>query len=107
MSDHRKTKVEETLAHLAMDFLARESSVKALMTVTHAKVGETFKDVTVYFTVLPVSMEAQALKFAKRSRTDFRDYVKKNTFLHPIPVVDFEIDLGEKNRQRIDELTRT
>lgn len=107
MSEHRKTKVEETLTHLAMDFLARESGVKALITVTHAKVGQTFKNVTVFFTVMPVSMEAQALKFAKRSRTDFRAYVKKNSFLHPIPVVDFEIDLGEKNRQRIDELTRS
>ncbi len=106
MSSHRKTQVEETLAHLAMDFLARESGVKALITVTHAEVSPTFKDVTIYFTVLPVSMEAQALKFAKRCRTDFRAYVKKNSYLHPIPLVDFEIDLGEKNRQRIDELTR-
>ena len=92
---------------MAMDFFARESAVKALITVTHAQVGQTFKNVTVYFTVLPVSMEAQALKFAKRSRTDFRAYVKKNSYLHPIPVVDFAIDLGEKNRQRIDELTRS
>jgi len=106
MSSHRKTQVEEALAHFAMDFLARESSVKALITVTHATVAPTFKHVTVYFTVLPVAMEKDALKFAKRSRTDFRAYVKKHSLLHPIPVVDFAIDLGEKNRQRIDELTR-
>ncbi len=98
--------MEETLAHLAMDFLARESNVRALITVTHAEVVPTFKNVTVYFSVLPVTMEKDALKFAKRSRTDFRAYIKKHSLLHPIPVVDFEIDLGEKNRQRIDELTR-
>lgn len=106
MGSRRQTQVEEALAHLAMDFLARESSVKALITVTRAEVAPTFKDVTVYFSVLPQTMEAQALKFAKRSRSDFREYIKQHSFLHPIPIVDFVIDLGEKNRQRIDELTR-
>ena len=106
MSSRRQTQVEETLAHLAGDFLARESNVKALLTVTHAEVSPRFNSVTVFISVLPEAMEAAALKFAKRSRTDFREYVKNNSFLHPIPVVDFEIDLGEKNRQRIDELTR-
>lgn len=106
MTSRRQTQVEETLAHLAMDFLARESSVKALITVTHAEVAPTFKSVTVFLSVLPQTMEGASLKFAKRSRTDFRAYIKKHSRLHPIPVVDFAIDLGEKNRQRIDELTR-
>jgi ribosome-binding factor A len=106
MESRRQTQVAEKLAHLAGDFLARESSVKALITVTHADVAPNFKNVTVYFSVLPASLEAAALKFAKRSRSDFRDYLKKHASLHPVPVVDFAIDLGEKNRQRVDELTR-
>ncbi len=106
MGSRRQTQVGETLAHLAGDFFARESNIKALITVTHAEIVPTFKNVTVYFSVLPQTMEAAALKFAKRSRTDFREYIKNHSFLHPLPVVDFEIDLGEKNRQRIDELTR-
>lgn len=107
MESRRQTQVSQEIAHMAGDFLARESAVKALLTVTHADVSPTFKEVTVFISVLPQTMEAQALKFAKRSRSDFREYVKRQSHLHPIPVVDFEIDLGEKNRQRIDELTRT
>src|SRR3989338_2816246 len=107
MGSRRQTQVSEVIAHMAGDFLARESAVKALITVTHADVSPSFKEVKIFFSVLPQTMEAQALKFAKRSRTDFRAYIKNHSRLHPIPVVDFEIDLGEKNRQRIDELTRT
>jgi len=106
MESRRRTQVSQVIAQLAADFFARESPVKALITVTHADISPSFKDVTVYLSVLPQTMEEQALKFAKRARTDFRAYIKSQSRLHPIPVVDFEIDLGEKNRQRIDELTR-
>lgn len=106
MDSRRQTQVSQVIAQLAADFFARESAVKALLTVTHADISPNYKDVTVYLSVLPHTMEEQALTFAKRARTDFREYIKNQSRLHPIPVVDFEIDLGEKNRQRIDELTR-
>jgi len=102
----RQVQVEETIAHHAADFVAREIAVKALITVTHSEMSPSYKEATVYFSVLPATMEKEALKFAKRARSDFRDYLRKNTKLHPTPTVDFEIDLGEKNRQRVDELTR-
>lgn len=107
MESRRQTQVSQLIAQLAADFFARESPVKALITVTHADISPTYKEVTVFISVLPHTMEEQALKFAKRARTDFRAYIKNQSRLHPIPVVDFEIDLGEKNRQRIDELTRS
>lgn len=106
MDSRRQTQVSQVIAQLAADFFARESAVKALLTVTHADISPTYKEVTVYLSVLPHTMEEAALKFAKRARTDFRAYVKDQSRLHPIPVVDFEIDIGERNRQRIDELTR-
>lgn len=107
MESRRQTQVSQAIAHMAGDFFARESNVKALITVTHADISPAFKEVMVYISVLPQTFEEQALKFAKRARSDFREYIKKESRLHPIPVVDFAIDLGEKNRQRIDELTRT
>ncbi|OGG75318.1 hypothetical protein A3A41_01515 [Candidatus Kaiserbacteria bacterium RIFCSPLOWO2_01_FULL_54_22] len=106
MGSRRQTQVSQEIAHHAGDFFARESAVKALITVTHADISPSFKEVTVFFSVLPQTMEEVALKFAKRARSDFREYLRKHARLHPIPVVDFLIDLGEKNRQRVDELTR-
>lgn len=103
----RHGQVEESVAHHASEFLARELGTKALVTVTHASMPDNYKQVTVFISVLPQTMEAEALKAAKRARSDFHDYLREHTFLHPTPTVDFEIDYGEKNRQRIDELTRS
>ena len=107
MESRRQTQVSQMISQLAGEFFARESNVKALITVTHTDISPSFKEAVVFFSVLPQTMEGAALKFAKRARSDFREYIKKQTRLHPIPIVDFEIDLGEKNRQRIDELTRS
>ncbi|OGG58049.1 hypothetical protein A2853_00985 [Candidatus Kaiserbacteria bacterium RIFCSPHIGHO2_01_FULL_55_17] len=98
--------VAQELAHLAGDFFAREKPQRALLTVTRAELADDFKNVMIFFSVLPETEESAALKFAKRARSDFREYVKKHSFFHPVPTVDFEIDYGEKNRQRVDELTR-
>ena len=106
MSSRRQIQVSETIAHLAGEFFARESNAQSLITVTHADLSPDLKNVMIFFTVLPESFEAPALAFAKRSRTEFREYLKKHSALQRIPTVDFEIDYGEKNRQRIDDLTR-
>ena len=94
---------------MAGEFLAREvanPAVVGLITVTRAELADDYKNVTVFFSVLPQTLEEAALKVVKRARSDFRDYIKKHSLLHPIPTIDFEIDYGEKNRQRVDELTR-
>ena len=109
MSDRRHSRVAEELAHMAGEFIAREAanpSVSGLITVTRAELAEDYKNVTILFSVLPQTKEREALTLAKRARSDFREYIKKHSFLHPVPTVDFEIDYGEKNRQRVDELTR-
>jgi ribosome-binding factor A len=102
----RHHQVEEEVAHLAGEFLARESHVKALLTVTHAEMSDNYKYAKIFLSVLPSTMEQEALRAAKRLRSDLHDYLRKHSALHPTPTVDFELDWGEKNRQRVDELTR-
>ena len=106
MPSRRQIKVAEAIAHMAADFFARESNAQSLITVTRADVSPDLKNVKVYLTVLPEKFEDTVLAFAKRNRTDFREYVKHNSVLRHLPNFDFEIDYGEKNRQRIDDLTR-
>jgi len=60
----------------------------------------------VRMTVFPESEEKQALDFARRKRTEFREYVKSRVKTRLLPAIDFEIDFGEKNRQRIEEIDR-
>ncbi len=105
MSD-RTEKVSNLLKELAAQFLQREKNNTSLITVTHADVSPDLKRGTVFITVLPTTKEHEALEFAKRKRPELREFLKKNMETKSIPFIDIAIDLGEKNRQRIDELLR-
>jgi ribosome-binding factor A len=99
-------KAGNLLMKLAGDFVARESNRTSLITVTRVLILEHGRTATFLMTVLPDSETETALAFMKRKRSDFREYIKKNTRLKTIPVVDFELDKGEKHRQHIDEISK-
>ena len=102
----RSEKIREAIRINAAEFLMRESNRQSLVTVTRADMSRDLKTATVYFSVLPEKYEESALNFAKRKRPDFREYLKEHGVLRYLPTVDFALDMGEKNRQKIDELTR-
>ena len=101
----RQEKVQENLKHLAAQFLEKESNGTSLITVTTANVSKDLKKATLFITVFPDSNEESALNFARRKRSDLRDFVKSKLKMRTSPFLEFEIDSGEKNRQRIDELS--
>ena len=106
MNEIKHEKLRTLLKDLAAEFLQMETNRTALITVTDCKLAENEKSAKIYVSVLPVDAEDSALLFARRKRTDFRNYVKTRTRLKHIPVFDFLPDEGEKKRQRIDELLR-
>lgn len=106
MSNKRQTQVAEVIAHAAGEFIARESNRESLITITRADVSPDLKHVNLFMSVLPIQFEDTALLFMKRRTTDFRKYLTSSTRLGHLPHIEFLIDEGEKNRQRIDELTR-
>ncbi len=103
----RQSKVAEEITHQAGQFLAANMRAGgALVTVTRSHISPDLRNITTFVSVLPKSRELDVLKDLKRLRTDFHDYLKDKTELRNVPTVDFQLDLGEENRQRIDELTR-
>src|SRR3989339_601627 len=102
----RNDKVANAIKELAALFLERENNRTSLITVTSATVSPDLKRATIYITVLPDSKEKLALEFVKRKRRELREFLKKNMTTKIIPFIDITIDLGEKNRQKIDELLR-
>ena len=101
---NRKERMEEILHHLGARFLSLNGNNSSLMTVTSVELTRDEKRATIFFTVFPEKFQKTALEFAKRKRSDFKSFVKENSKLGKIPQLDFEIDLGEKNRQKIDAL---
>lgn len=107
MRDTKRETLENILRELAAQFLSSESSGMSLITVTNCRLKENMRSVIIFLSVLPEDKEAAALSFAKRKKRDFKEYIKSHSRLKYIPYIEFEIDLGEKNRQRIDELLNT
>lgn len=105
MSTIKDQRFEEILRVLAAKFITLESNYTSLITVTRVDTVDFGSIATVYFTVLPEERETAVLDFLKRKRSDFREYVKDNARLMRIPFFDFQIDKGEKARQKIDAVT--
>lgn len=103
---HKKEMAEDVLAKLCGNFFTEYGNTKSsLMTVTKVSMSRDRKNATIYFTTFPEGKEKAALDFAKRNRSEFRDYIKDNSLLSRIPFIDFAIDYGERNRQNIDEIS--
>ena len=101
----RQEKIEELLRHLAADFLKEVAGKNSLITVTRTTVSRDLKKATVYMTVLPEKKEKDALDFVRRKGRELRSRAKKQLAIRTLPFFDFKIDYGEKNRQRIEELS--
>ncbi|KKR62468.1 hypothetical protein A2643_01920 [Candidatus Nomurabacteria bacterium RIFCSPHIGHO2_01_FULL_39_220] len=102
----RNEKAANYIKELAAEFLGRINNRTSLITVTSATCSSDLKRATVFITVLPTEKERPALEFAKRHRGEFREFLKKTMTTKNIPFIDIAIDLGEKHRQKIDELLR-
>jgi ribosome-binding factor A len=100
----RQEKISSLLQELASEFIRRESSSTSLITVTKANVSRDLRKSTIFVTVLPDDKQEAAMEFLRRKRSDFRDFVKPRLTTKILPMFDFEIDTGEKHRQRIDEV---
>lgn len=101
---NRKEKIKEILHDMGARFLEMNGNGSSLITVTSVDLTKDGKRATIFFTVFPDNFEKTALEFAKRKRSEFKKYIRDNSRLGIIPQLDFEIDVGEKNRQKIDDL---
>jgi ribosome-binding factor A len=106
VNEKKDERLKELLRHTAAEFFAIESNYTSLLTVTDVRIGDRGTRATIYFTVFPSDKEKGALDFAKRKRAEFRSYFADHSRIQRLPFIDFEIDLGEKNRQKIDELSQ-
>lgn len=106
MSSSRDQKLKDVIRESAAEFLQREGNYTSILTVTDISLSDRGNQATIFFTVLPENKEKGALDFVKRKRAEFREFFKNKARMRALPFFDFEIDKGEKNRQKIDEISR-
>ena len=101
----RKEKMVDLLKELAGNFLKFNSNGTSLITVTDVRMSDSLSLANIYVTVFPDNKETAAIDFLKRNRGDFKRFVLANAKLPKVPFFDFEIDRGEKHRQKLDEIS--
>lgn len=105
MIDFKQEKVLLELKGLAGEFLARHSNRTSLVTVTNLSLSPDLKRAEIFLSVIPNEKEKAVIEFANRLRGEFCDYIRKHSKMHRLPHIVFSPDIGEKNRQRIEELS--
>ncbi len=95
----------EVIHRLAAEFIRAESTKSSLITVTRVEISPTGKEAKIFFTTLPETQEDTALKFLERKNPEFKSYLREHSRIGFIPHIDFHIDYGERNRQRLDEIS--
>ncbi|MES2214265.1 MAG: ribosome-binding factor A [Patescibacteria group bacterium] len=106
MKELKKEKMEEIIRKLAADFVLRESTPASLITITRVELAESGKAANLFFTTLPDSAEDTALKFLQRKGGEFHGYVREKSRIGIVPQLTWRVDYGERNRQRLDEITK-
>ena len=101
----RDEKLKDQIKKWSAEFLQRESNRTSLITVTDVEISADAKEATILFTVMPDDKAEAALEFARRQLSDFRIFINKKVKAGRMPYFHFDIDRGEKHRQRIDEIT--
>jgi len=105
MRDKKREIIAEILHRLAAKFVLEEGSGASLLTITRVDISPTGKEAKIFFTTLPESEESTALKFLDRKTPEFQRYVRDESRIGIIPHINFKIDFGERNRQRLDTLS--
>jgi ribosome-binding factor A len=104
MSEYRGEKIANHIKELAAMYIEREAEPTSMITITRVILSPDGKKAKIMVSVLPREKENAAYGFIKRHLGEIRKYITKGLNINPIPFLDVEIDEGEKNRQKIDEL---
>lgn len=102
----RNEKMAEVIKRASAQYFERESNRDALVSVTNVVLSDDGNRANIFISVLPDAKEMAVLNFAKRNLTELREYIKKNVRSRAVPHLEVHIDLGEKNRQRLDNILR-
>ncbi len=105
MRDKKREITAKIIHRLASKFILEEGGQSSLLTVTRVEMSQTGKEAKIFFTTLPEEEEDTALKFLERKKSEFHRYIRDESRIGIIPHVDFKIDYGERNRQRLDRLS--
>jgi len=100
----RHERVASLIKEIVATFIQQEANTDPMITVTRVTISPDYRKATVLITTIPDGRESDALVFLKRYGGQMRHLVMKKSNLKIIPHLDFDLDVGERHRQHMDEV---
>lgn len=94
------------LHKLVAEFISQNANSEPLITVTGVNLSRDSKRADVFVSVYPEEKEEVALSYLSRKNQEVRSYVAKHSKLKRLPRFSFSLDYGEKNRRRIEDISK-
>jgi len=101
----RQDRLKTHFKKLIAQFLQIHPGVNTLTTVTDFTISKDSHNATAFISVYPESKERETLNRIRKQKHDLWKYLAGKIKIKRIPSIEFKIDAGEKNRQRIEKLT--
>lgn len=106
MTAPREEKLNTHLQKTLAQFIREELGVSPLVSVTRVEVARGLRSARAFITVFPDTDATAALATLEKKYGALMRYLAAHLRIKYLPSVSFEIDIGEKNRQRIEELLK-
>jgi ribosome-binding factor A len=103
MTSHRPEKINSLLRQLVSSFLVKEKG-QAMVTVTRLETSKDLKSAKIFVSIFPESQETEMIKLLKSRTGELREFIGSKIKMKFLPHLEFEIDKGEKERQKIEKL---
>ena len=102
----RQEKINSLLQEIASSFIKSRIESSSLITVMRTQISLDLKSAKIFISIMPENKEKEVIDILKKKNNDFKNYCKSQLKIKFLPSFNFEIDTGEKNRARIDELLK-
>ncbi len=102
----RRDRFVPTLQKYVATFLEQAFSGDTIITVTRISVSKDLRKATIFVSIYPSERAQVVFEKIKGRARELRSYVKSHLESKIVPFFDFELDKGEENRQRVEELFR-
>ncbi|NOY35359.1 MAG: ribosome-binding factor A [bacterium] len=99
--EFRKERMTALVKDVAASFLKSKSKPGILISATRVDMSKDFKNATVFVTVFPEKAEEEVLGDLLGKGWELRNYAKGRLKIKFLPSFRFELDKGEKARQRM------
>lgn len=101
----RQERANSIIQKFIADFVERNiGAPSVLITVLRAEMNQGLTEARVFLSVWPETKEKEILKEVRDHRQDFYEYMKEKLKIKYMPEFRFEIDRGEKIRQKVEEI---